>query len=219
MQKLLSLVLLLVLSITSLLSHAETITGNGKEVTVKREVLDFNQLSVQGSYQINLTAGQKQEVTITSNEDLLDKIVTEVKDKTLFIYGMQGASLQISKPIIVNITVPKIEAIMLSGSNQITANQIDSKRLEVESSGNQEFVLNGKINELKLHTAGATQFDAANLIAKKVDIKAEGFAEIKVYASNEIHSKTTGSIALQVLGDPKIVDTMMSGSWQINSKS
>lgn len=218
MQKSLSLVLLLVLSTTSLLGYAETIIGNGKETAVKREVLDFNQLSIQGTYQINLTAGQQQEVTITSDENILDKIITEVKDKTLFIYSMQGASLQLSKPIMVNITVPKIEGIMVSGSNQITANQIDGKRLEVESSGNQQFILNGKINELKLHAAGATKFDAENLIARKVDIKAEGSAEIKVYASNEIHTKTSGSIALQIFGDPKVVDTMMSGSWQINPK-
>ena len=59
--------------------------GNGSIVTEDRTVDAFNKLKVGGSFRVVLTSDRTKEVSIKTDENLMDYIITEVKDGALII--------------------------------------------------------------------------------------------------------------------------------------
>ncbi len=217
--------------------NTEKIKGNGNQKTDKRNTPEYDDIKLQGFYDIDLVAGKEGEITVQAEENLMPFIKVEVEGTTLKIYQEKGKNLQPSKSMKILITVPfeKISSVSLSGSgdvntkNQIKADKftatlsgsgdvnldIDATDLEAKLSGSGDVRLKGKADKLTARISGSGDITADDLVSKDVDAGISGSGDIKVNCSESLSARVSGSGDIFYKGEPKVKDTKVSGSGNI----
>ena len=79
----LSLVVLFTASCTA--QWGNKVKGNGKIVTLERSVGEYDGIGVSGWFDVELVDGKEGRLTLKGEENLLEHIVTEVKNRKLSI--------------------------------------------------------------------------------------------------------------------------------------
>tara|TARA_B110000037_G_C17001263_1_gene457324 strand:+ start:312 stop:593 length:282 start_codon:yes stop_codon:yes gene_type:complete len=80
--------------------------GNGSIVTEDRTVDEFSRLKVSGSFRVVLTSDRTKELSIKTDENLMDYIITEVKDGSLIIKMKNNYYLKPSNHKAIAVEVP-----------------------------------------------------------------------------------------------------------------
>lgn len=177
------------------------------DTSSKRDVEAFRAIDIKGPYQVAITAGQPQDITITGDSDL-SQIITQVKDHTLFIYSATNTT----KPINIKINLPKLQGLTLTGSNKIKATDLAGQEFSVSASGSSQLELQGTIHTFNLNLSGTTNVDAKNLTAKIIMLDASGSAVIAVRTNNELNVKANGDVVVKMYSTPRILTTSLSGN-------
>jgi len=103
------------------------IKGNGKVVTEERSVGEYEEIAVAGWFDVDLVKGREGEISLKGEENLLEYIITEVKNGKLTIKVKKGYNLQSSnwkEGILVTVPFERISAVSLSGSGDIRSHRI-----------------------------------------------------------------------------------------------
>lgn len=82
------------------------VKGNRNVVTDERKTPDYDQVDVAGALDVELFSGSEGNITIKAEENLLEYIITEVKENRLVIKIKDGYSLSPSTHNSILITVP-----------------------------------------------------------------------------------------------------------------
>lgn len=221
-------------------SSKDKIKGNGKMVTEKRTTTEYDEIKVSGWFDVDLVSGTEGKITIKGEENLLPYIKIEVEKNVLKIYTEKNKNISTSKNQSIVITVPfeKITAVSLSGSgdvktkNTIKSDQFSAKlkgsgdlnldveatTLDFEMSGSGDIVLKGNSQSFTTTLSGSGDIDASELKSKNGDISLSGSGTIKVFCSESIKARVSGSGEIEYGGDPKTKDTKVSGSGEISKK-
>jgi len=96
MKTLSTLILATLLSITCSAQWGKTIKGNGNNVTIERNTGDYDGVAVSGWFDVDLVDGKEGSITLAGEENLLEYIITEVKDGKLVIKTEKGVNLKTS---------------------------------------------------------------------------------------------------------------------------
>jgi len=78
-----------ILSLVAFLGINAAFAGNSDESEV-RKVKDFNAIKVSSGIDLYLKMGESESVKIVADDEIIDNIITEVKDGTLHIYMKKG---------------------------------------------------------------------------------------------------------------------------------
>jgi len=234
-----SILALLVFSIsTQAQFYHKKIKGNGHLTTKTRTVGDYNKIGVAGSFNVELIKGTEGEITIQAEENLMDYIITDVKDGQLKIKTKKGYQIKSTKKIKITIPFSDVEAISLAGSGNIyTTQTIKAKELQLavagsggmnlnistgqvntSISGSGNMKLQGDSNQFSCKIAGSGNLNGYNLKANIANAKVAGSGNIKIHAMNEIHAKIAGSGNIYYTGNPEIVKSNSAGSGSIKKK-
>ncbi len=184
--------------------------GNGNIVKQNREVENFNGFEVGGAFEVYLIQTDKHSLVIETDENLLEKITTEVNNGMLSI-----SSKFIRKATALNIYIgaPDIKTIKISGAAVLssrerfgveklfieqsgaseTALDLNAGEITAFTSGASELELKGLSEDLILETSGASDVDASKLIAKHGMVKSSGASRAKVNVSETLTKETSGS--------------------------
>lgn len=215
------------------------IKGNGNMTTITRTTSDYDTVSFAGSFDYVLVSGKEGKITIEGEENLLEYIVTEVKNGNLSIKTQNKISLQTSRNRTIKITVPfeDISAVSLAGSgdlwsdNLISAQRfkvsvagsgdakllVNASSIEASVAGSGEMELKGKTNGLKVNVAGSGDFKGYNLDANDVDISVTGSGDAKITCNGHLKARVTGSGDIKYRGNPKTEDSKVVGSGSISN--
>ena len=211
MKKLLLLSLLSVLSLSSCNWHR--IHGNGSMKTEMRDVPEFEAITCDGSYEVQIDCQAKQSLSIETDENLLPYVKTEVHGKTLHIYT-KGMLLPTNR-IRVVAAVQNISEFTSHGSTDGDINNVNNTSLEIGINGSGKLHLNGKSDEVKINVSGSSKIDALSLISESSRIQINGSGHIEVYAANSIDVQINGSGTVKYKGEPKSVNQQINGSGKI----
>ena len=85
MKKLSALLLTGLITLSCSAQWGKTIKGNGNNVTIERSTGDYDGIAVSGWFDVDLVSGNEGEITLQGEENLLEYIITEVKDGKLVI--------------------------------------------------------------------------------------------------------------------------------------
>ncbi len=215
----------------------EKIKGNGNQKTENRSTAEYDEIKLQGYFDVDLVAGKEGNISVQAEENLLPYIKVEVEGNVLKIYQEKGKNLQVSRGNKILITVPfdKISAVNLSGSGDInTKNQIktekftatlsgsgdlnidvDASEVEAKLSGSGDVRLKGKSDKLVAKISGSGDISANDLMTKDVEVGISGSGDIRVNCSENLNARVSGSGDIFYSGDPKSKDTKVSGSGNI----
>ncbi|MEH6620819.1 head GIN domain-containing protein [Maribacter arcticus] len=217
----------------------KTIKGNGNNVTIERSTGDYEGIAVSGWFDVDLVAGNEGKVTLQGEENLLEYIITEVKDGKLVIKTEKGVNLKTSSwksEIRITVPVESINSVSMSGSGDIVGKtkiksdkfstamsgsgditlDIESNSLSASMSGSGDITLSGNTKDFDATISGSGDIEAYNLEADNVSATVSGSADIQVTAKKSIKARVSGSGDISYRGNPEKVDTKTSGSGDIS---
>jgi len=239
MKKVWILSMSLLLALPAAAQWGKKIKGNGNMVTVERSVGTYDGVALSGWFDVELISGREGELTLRGEENLLEHLVTEVKNGTLHIktekgYNLEPSSwksggIQIRVPVedissvtmsgsgdIVGRTILRSDAlkVTMSGSGDITL-EVDGNAVESTLSGSGDIRLSGKAERLEVRISGSGDVHAYELEARAVDAVVSGSADIKVTALESLTARVSGSGDVHYRGNPGKIDAKTSGSGDV----
>jgi len=189
------------------------LVGSGTPATQARHVAAFSSVALAGSSDVTIHAGAAQSVVAHADDNLLGQVTTQVRGGTLVI-GTKG-SFTTSSPMTVEIGVPSLQALALSGSGALTASNIQGPRVSVRLSGSGAVHASGTVTHLDVSVGGSGDAQLGRLTARDVHAAASGSGQIVTHATDTLHASATGSGTIIYTGHPAHVTTSITGSGTI----
>lgn len=229
-------IIYLLLGILLVLNACNCEKGSGEVKTEKRKVDNFTKIEINGIAKVYIKQGNFEDIEIIADDNLLPLINTEVRNDRLKI-SMDKCVKYVSK-LEVYISLPKLESLEVNGACELKSkNKFISEELEIESngageidlkidvdkmrskiSGSADVKLEGSAIEHKIDLSGAGELDAYKFTTKEADIEVSGAGTCKVFVTEELNAEVSGTGFIRYKGEPKNVDTKVSGAGSIKAK-
>lgn len=203
---------LLVLSL-ALSCNKETITGSGNIISEDRETTTFSQISNEGIIDVTITQGDSRSVTILADDNIIDRVKTEVINGELMLY-LEGENFRdISARA--TITTTRLTGIRNSGTGKISANDLeDEVNFAIYNSGTGDIILNGSAENLMLENEGTGTIYAFEFPVENAVLTIIGSGNCEVYCSESLDVYIEGSGNVLYKGNPTI-EVEIKGSGEV----
>ena len=210
--------------------------GSGTVVKEVRTVKSFNSIEAGSAFNITIIKGDVQELVIETDDNLMEKITSKVKDGELTL-STKG---NINNPtkMKVTITIPELKEIDLSGAcDLISESRFENDKMEIELSGASEAELKVKCENLdidvsgasklkvtgfaetqKIEASGASKVNAFELESNVAIVNCSGASSVRVYAKETLNGDASGASNIYYKGNPKKVIVDTSGAASISRK-
>ncbi|MHC1773773.1 MAG: head GIN domain-containing protein [Lentimicrobium sp.] len=215
---------------------AVTISLNALASKQERTVKNFNKFEVSGGFKVILTQGSTEKLVIDADDDVLPKIITEVKAGTLIIRLENNTHISNGKDLIAELTFINLDEIELSGAVNITGTNpmkfanleidgsgatkinldLSATKLEIDFSGASEITLKGNAPEFDADLSGASSIEASEFLTRKCSIDCSGASDARVNVTESLSVEGSGASKISYTGNPANLDTELSGSSKIN---
>ncbi len=200
--------------------HAATysgcIEGSGNVESETRSVEPFQSLDVSGAYDVKVACGETLRMEISADDNLLQHIRTNVEDGVLFIESAKAFCTM--NRLTVNLSIPDIETISMSGAVDLSIDGVDNKRLGVYLKGSGSVRASGSTAAFVAEASGASRFDASALECKSARVNISGASEAVVHVTETLDVDISGAGELIYYGDPKTVTKKISGAGEMIKK-
>jgi hypothetical protein len=190
------------------------VEGSGRPGRQARDVAAFDRIDLAGSNNVVIRVGEMQSVVVRADDNLLDRVTTEVQSGKLVIANTPG-SFTTRSPMSVEVAVPTLDALTLSGSGNIVVTGIDAESLEVTLPGSGTLTGNGTATRLDVTVGGSGTVQFARLVANDVRAVVSGSGTIFVTATESLDASVSGSGAILYAGNPHDVTKNVTGSGAI----
>jgi hypothetical protein len=215
-------ILFLVTSCSAIFNRATK--GSGNVVIQDIKVGVFSEIEMGGVFNIILSQGTKEAVSIEADDNLLDLITAKVSEKKLIIDFKSGELIRDYTKLNVFITLVDInklyancvgnvsapnplslESLILESSGVGDLNLVlDCNDLTIDKSGVGDITLSGQTNNFTINSSGVGDILALELDSKNVVINTSGVGDVQVNAGNSIDVNTSGVGDVEFIGDPRI---------------
>lgn len=230
-------VIALLLSVATTHAQWKKIKGDGNITTTTRNTGDYDGLKAAGPMDFKLVQGTEGQITIEGDSNLMQYIITEVKDGKLVVRSKKGVNLKPTKTIVVTVPYQSISSVSLAGSGDVENSgtikaddfkvalagsgdidlKVDADSLESSIAGSGDIQLSGSTGSLETKIAGSGDFDGSSLDSKNVDVKVAGSGDVNVVCNGTLKVRISGSGDVKYSGNPTSKDTKVSGSGSISS--
>lgn len=216
----------------------KSIKGNGNMTTVTRTTDSYDAIKCAGSMDFILVKSSEGKIKIEGEENLLEYIITEVKDNKLKVRVKKGKNLKFSKNKTIKITIPFIDIneVSLAGSGDLwNEDIINSTNLDVALAGSGDVVLDikatsvegalagsgdltlkGNTNSLIAKVAGSGDFHGFDLQSNNTKVSVAGSGDAEVVSNKSIKARVAGTGDIVYKGNPETKDTKVAGSGDIS---
>ncbi|MBN2617351.1 MAG: DUF2807 domain-containing protein [Spirochaetales bacterium] len=178
------------------------IWGSGIKESETRSVESFNRVNFDSVADVTITQGDYQSIVITGDDNLLKYIKTVVTDGELRIYNTEDYNTNIG--ISIEIVVPVINRVKLSGVGDIDLTNIYSDSLDLELKGVGNINGSGYATILNAELSGVGDINLSNLNCTSGDVDLSGVGDIKVRADSTLNLSHTGVGDIKYYGTASI---------------
>jgi hypothetical protein len=214
-----------------------TINGNGIAATEGRITNSFEQVKSEGAFDVHITNGDKFDVVVNAESNILPYIETNVNGNTLRIYirGIHGVDNHL--PMEVYITAPHLKGIKQSGSGIITTDYfftsnfdvtisgsgiietaVDAGAIDALISGSGSLYISGIADDANFLISGSGKIDANDLDISTCEAKISGSGNMWVNVKRYLNAAISGSGIVFYTGTP-VIDKQISGSGNVVRKN
>lgn len=190
-------------------SPDHVVRGSGVAVTQSRTVPEFTELDAAGAGDVSVRVGGEQAVVVTADDNLIDRITTEVEGRTLML-GARG-SFTTELPVTVQVTVPALDAVMLTGTGVVTVEDVDTEELTVHMPGTGRLVIHGTADLLDVELSGSGNVELEDLVARDAVATLSGFGRLHVHSTRSLNAAVSGTGMIVYSGDPTDVTQHVTG--------
>lgn len=211
--------------------------GKGPIVTKTLNLSDFNSLSLNIAGNLYLRQGNRQQVEVEGQQNIIDLLTTEVKNNHWKIKFDRNVSNY--KNLKVYVTIPDLTYLGLSGSGDIVTQgkftnlkdvgigvsgsgnlslALDARDIKTRLSGSGDVDLSGSGNALSIQISGSGNVSARELSVNECEVRISGSGDVRVDVRNQLEVAISGSGDVQYSGNPS-VRSKVSGSGEVSGKS
>ncbi|HEV7332583.1 MAG TPA: head GIN domain-containing protein [Flavisolibacter sp.] len=168
----------------------ETIEGNGNLVTRDVQVSSFDALKASGVYELRLSQGDKESVTIEADENLQQYFNVRNEGAALVIdmKGMKNKNLKNKNKMRVHVTFKKLKTLDLSTVGSVaTEKELNFADLEINNASVGKVQLNLSANSVKFKNSSVGSVQLA------------GKAQNAVFTNSGVGSLDAGSFVVQTM--------------------
>lgn len=214
----------------------DTIYGNGNVESQIRKVHGFDGIKVSSGIDVYIKKGNTENLKVEADENLLDVIRTEVKNRTLYIYSEENIRHAKAKRVYVlykNLSRIKITSSGdLEGVNTLETEDLDISLssagdldldiearevyLTISSSGDAK--VTGKADYLRANLSSAGDLDAYDLKVKRCRINVSSAGNAKIHVSEELDATASSAGDIYYRGEPRIKNLSASSAGGIHSR-
>jgi hypothetical protein len=185
--------------------------GSGHAISQARTVGPFTAVQLAGSNNVTIHVGGRRQVVVRADDNLINRVTTRVQAGRLLIGNTPG-SFTTSTPMSVEVTVPSLDELSLSGSGVVSATAIKAPTLHVTIPGSGMLVATGAVTRLIVTLAGSGDARLDRLVAGSADATLSGSGRILLNVTNRLDARVSGSGAIIYSGDPAHVTSSVTGS-------
>jgi Putative auto-transporter adhesin, head GIN domain len=195
-------------------SSSSTAEGSGVAATQVRHLPVFSSVELAGSNNVYISVGGKQAVVVRADDNLLDRVTTKVRSHNLVVANAPG-NFTTESPMRVDVTVPTLAAVTLSGSGNVIVHGVQARELEVTLPGSGTLVGSGRATRFDITVSGSGTAHFTRLIANQVRALVSGSGSIFVTATTRLDATVTGTGAILYSGNPGRVTKHVTGTGAI----
>ena len=175
--------------------------GSRNLVTETREVGSFTSIELSGAVKLDLVvdAAATQSVTVTYDDNIIDRLVTEVRGDTLVLELTGTVNLTGSADRRVAVTMNELLALDMSGATTVDAT--------------------GTAISYRLDASGASTASLRDLVATDIEIDVSGASTVQLYATGIVSGSLSGASNLDVWGQSGSVLVDSSGASSVDIKN
>lgn len=219
---------------------SKKIEGNGKMLSKDRQVGDYNEIGIAGSFDVFLVAGKEGKITVEAEENLQEYIITEVKGDKLKIYTKDGYTLNSSRNKEITITVPfeDIRKVSMAGSGDVTGKdvinaqnfecaiagsgdmilEVNAQDVSASVAGSGDLAISGSTQKTQLKVAGSGDLDASGLKSKDAVASVAGSGDISLNCDGgDLKASVAGSGDIHYSGKPNNIKSNVVGSGSVSN--
>ena|SRR6056297_986431 len=202
--------------------NQEKVEGNGSVVEKTRETDDFSEIDISENLQARIKQGDEHSLTVRTDSNLHEYIITEVRGNTLKIKVKDHYQLKPTEEIQVFLTFEEIEEIEASSSSGVYSDsRIEAGEMEIDVSSSAEvkleikadeitgdcsssgFIkLKGETQECRLDVSSGGEVLAKDLHSKKVWADASSGGKITITVLETLKADVSSGADIDYYGNP-----------------
>ncbi len=213
------------------------IDGSGTIITEDREVANVRAIDMEGgNYRVIFSQGPQESLSITSDDNIVEELTTEIDGETLEIFwgdgnGISAWRVNPTEDVLIELTLPELVDIEMSGSSDIEAAGVSGDALSVSISGSGDVTLmdldvdtlsidiegsgdidaDGTATNQEIDIDGSGRIRADNLVGRTARVDVSGSGDATLNVSDSLEVEINGSGTIEYYGDPQITEDI-SGS-------
>lgn len=228
------LTLLLVLAVFSTSAMAE------KTNSQNRNVSPFSKIKVSSGIDLYLTQGAGEAVKVVADEDLIDRIITEVEGETLHIYiknktnwnwgwkqerkvyvtfdnltelnASAGSDVEAEGPV-------KVKEINISASSgsDVNFDHLTAEKVGLDASSGADINIAGETIYLNAESSSGSDIDCKELISENCRASASSGSDITLYVTKSLSADASSGGDIRYKGNPHERNTDESSGGDVSS--
>jgi hypothetical protein len=200
---------------TMLLAQFDVFGGSaGVAATQGRRLAPFRSVELAGSNNVTIRVGTTQSVVVHADRNLLRRVTTVVQADNLVIGNTPG-SFKSKSLMSVEITMPVLSSVTLSGSGNLSVTGIKTSTIALSLQGSGLLRATGRATRLIVMLGGSGAGQLGYLVARDVRAVVSGSGLLAVTATNSLDASVPGDGVIMYYGHPVHVMTSVTGSGTI----
>lgn len=216
-------------------SHAQgQIKGDGNIISDEREIGTFSKLEIKGGYNVIFSIGEKEQLRIEGDSNLVALVRTEVKNGKLEIdcNCPRNQSLNPSHSLKIYLTAKRLTDLGLNGAvifrsnSKLSGNSLNLnlsgasvltadvalKTLTADISGGSNLNLSGTATNATITAAGSCNINSPGLKTEALKANLSGASQARASVSKTLDATLSGASMLHYKGSPAITKNLSGSS-------
>jgi hypothetical protein len=212
----------------------KSVEGSGKVIKQERNVSSFDEISSGLPAKVELRQGDKEGVTIETDDNLHQHIETVVEGGRLKLRMKEKNTYPKTNTLTIVVHFKQLKEISLGGSGKMTVLPMTSKNLKVDLGGSGlvdlqqlkaevltisiggsgHIVAQGQLSFMNASIGGSGNVSAEKLAVKDAKISIGGSGSVKTWVSEKLNVNIGGSGKVRYVGNPEL-STSIGGSGSV----
>jgi hypothetical protein len=202
----------------------ELVYGSGEMAQEERPLSGFDRVALGGVGKLVISQGEREQLVISAEENLLPYITTQVRGSELVIGMQRGKLIVPSHTLEYRLTVKDLRAVKLAGWGDVEIRPLEVGELEVTTAGAGRIALldvqaeelcvlvngsgsvsaKGKVTFLALTINGAGSFLGESLQSQEADLRIAGFGNAVAWVRRALETRISGFGTVSYYGSPQV---------------
>jgi hypothetical protein len=190
---------------------SNTVQGSGVQARENRTVPTFGSVELAGSNNVTIHVREEQSVQVYGDDNIIERVTTKV-DGTTLVIGTKPGSYATNSPTGVEVSMPSLSELTLSGSGNITITGIEPPAFILLISGSGVVSASGTTEQLDVTVSGSGQAELGGVEATAVRAVVSGSGQIIVTATESLEASVPGTGSIVYGGNPSDVTSSVTGT-------